>query len=102
MAYILGKIKCCFCGNVDGEITSVPKYGIYEEVGHRTFFHDECLEAIQLEPEKYGHKIVDIAIDIQDRLKDAKAMNKRIISKWKEHIEKLHQGHIERMMPKQF
>jgi len=101
MAWILGKIKCCFCEKIDGVISSVPKYGIYaNDVDGRIFFHDECLEVIQLDPEKYGHKVVDRAVDIQDRMQDARKINSDIIKRYLENVKKLQQGHLERMMPK--
>jgi len=41
MSIILGKLKCIFCENKEGLLSSIPHYGIYGGVGKRVFYHDE-------------------------------------------------------------
>ena len=101
MAFILGKIKCYFCKEKDGFMYSVCDYGIYGAVGSRIFYHPECLEVIQINPEASGHKLMDKAIEIDDLRRDnERNCNKTIAKEYKEKIKKLHQSHFERMMPK--
>ncbi|MHA1701004.1 MAG: hypothetical protein ACTSWK_01925 [Promethearchaeota archaeon] len=103
MALVIGKIKCYFCGEKDGVFQSVCKYGIYGDVGKRYFYHQECLEMIEVNPEKFGHIMADRAIQIND-LKEAclKKFNSSIVEKFKEKIDRLHKNNFERMMPKQW
>ena len=100
MALTLGKIKCCFCNKKDGIITSVCDYGCYGEIGKRIFYHEECLQLIEAEPEKFGHRMMDKAISIND-LKTAckKKFNNDIIPKFKKKVSKLNTYNFERMMP---
>ena len=70
MAIILGKIKCCFCGIKDGLIHSVCDHGIYGDIGKRIFYHPECLQMVELNPEKFGHIMIDKAINIGDLRKE--------------------------------
>ena len=97
MALILGKIKCHFCGKKNGVIHSVHAYGVYaNDVGKRTFYHPECLEIVEIYPEESGHKIMDMAIYINDlRKENIKKCNKKIIKDFKERVEKLHQNHFD-------
>ena len=101
MALVIGKIKCCFCGEKRGVFHSVHQYGIYGETGKRFFYHPECLELIETYPEVYGHKAVDMALHIHElKEKAIKICNGAIIPEFKEKIEKLQQYNFERMMPK--
>jgi hypothetical protein len=100
MPLILGKIKCCFCGRKDGVIESVCDYGIYGDIGSRIFFHNECLGMIQMDPEKFGHIMIDQAINIEDLRKAGIECNIKIIKTFKEKVEKLQRCHFERMFPK--
>lgn len=104
MALIIGKIKCYFCGSKDGLLQSVCGYGIYEEdVGKRFFYHQECLEMVEIDPEKFGHNMVDRAININNlRDRCVEKCNRHIAEKFKEKIEKIHNFNFERMMPKQW
>mgnify|MGYP007011964212 CR=1 FL=1 len=61
MALVLGKLKCYFCGGKGGLLESVHEYGIYGEIGRRHYYHPECLQAVQIDPEKYGHSWADRA-----------------------------------------
>ena len=100
MALILGKIKCCFCSKTDGIITSVCGYGCYGEVSKRIFYHEECLQLIEAEPEKFGHQMMDKAIDVNSRkISCRKNCNDNIISEFKEKVSKLNTYNFERMMP---
>jgi len=102
MALILGKIKCCFCNKKDGVITSVCSYGSYGDgdVDGRIFYHEECLQLIEAEPEKFGHRSMDKAIDINSRKKRCNNhFNNNIITNFKKKVEKLNSDSFERMMP---
>lgn len=100
MAFTIGKIKCCFCEEKDGIIHSVCAYGIYGDIGKRIFYHPECLEMIEIEPEKFGHIMMDKAININDlRKMNIKKCNDSIIEIFKKKVEKLNSNHFERMIP---
>lgn len=100
MAIILGKLKCHFCKGKSGVITSVHEYGMYGEVDRRIYFHNECLEAVEVEPEKFGHAMVDMAIHIHDLKEDnISKTNKHLTKIFKEKVEKLQRKNFERMMP---
>ena len=101
MALIFGSLKCCFCEGKMGLFHSVHSYGIYAyDMGKRIFYHPECLEIVEMDPEKYGHKMIDLAIEISDRRKEnIKQTNSKIIQEHKEKIETLHRNNFERMMP---
>ena len=103
MAFIIGKIKCHFCGKNNGVLHSVHAYGIYEdEVRKRTFYHPECLELIEIYPENFDHKLLDMAIYINDlRKENIEKCNGKIIKDFKEKVEKLRQNHFERMIPQE-
>jgi len=101
MAIIIGKIKCYFCNGTCGLFHSVHDYGIYGDAGRRIFYHPECLELIEMEPEKYANIMMDKALHIAElREICIKTSNSKIISSFNERVEKLHQKHFERMMPK--
>lgn len=101
MAYIFGKIKCYFCGNKNGVIHSVCDYGIYGEVGKRIFYHPECINMVEKDPEKFGHKMMDKALNIYDlREQNIKNCNNTLVERFNKKVEKLHQNHFERMMPR--
>ena len=100
MAWTLGKIKCCFCNDRDGIIHSVCDYGIYGDVGGRIFYHPECLEMVEWKPEKFGHRMMDKAINICDlQIQNTNNCNQTIVERFNRKVEKLHQKHFEKMMP---
>ena len=79
---------------------AVHDYGIYGDVGKRIFYHPECLELVEIEVEKHGHLLVDMAININDLKKqNIKGFNSDIFENHKKRMEKLHQQNFERMMP---
>lgn len=101
MALILGKLKCCFCKEKAGILHSVQEYGIYGDVGGRIFYHPECLEMVQIEPEKFGHQWADKAIQINDLYEqNREKCNVDLVKNFQEKVDKLHQSHFERMMPR--
>jgi hypothetical protein len=102
MTIILGKIKCCFCGKKNGVFHSVHGYGIYEmDVGKRLFYHPECLEMVEIDPEKYSHNWADKAIQINELFKKNRVRcNSTLVTEYKRKVEKLHANHFERMMPR--
>lgn len=65
--------RCVFCGNKD-ETKYVPAYGLYGQSRPGNYYHNECLMEVMCEPEKYKTRIVDMAIDIADRIKGTKAL----------------------------
>lgn len=101
MAITIGKIKCCFCKDKDGLLHSVCDHGIYGEVGRRIYYHPECMEMVQMEPEKFGHRAIDMAIKIEEQRKECiEDFNDNIVDEYKKKVEKLHRAHFERMMRK--
>ena len=101
MPFILGKIKCYFCRKKGGLIHSICDYGIYGEIGKRIFYHPECLEMVQLKPEKFGHGWADKAIHIEElRNENIENCNSSIVDDFNEKVETLHRIHFERMMPR--
>lgn len=68
--------KCPFCKKT-GCDSFAPKYGIYGSVEGETGFHHICLQEVFDSPEVFGHKMVDLAIDLNQRylksLKDRKS-----------------------------
>jgi len=100
MLLIIGKPKCIFCDENEGLLHAVHDYGIYGTVGKRIFYHDECLQMIELEPEKFGHNMVDRALFIHELKERNLKFNIVIIPKHKKRVEKLNEKHFERIMPK--
>jgi hypothetical protein len=96
---IIGKPVCYFCKEKGGLLHSVNAFGIYGEIGKRIYYHPDCLELVEMEPEKFGHKMVDKALHIHELMDENKKVNKVIIEKRKEKIEKLRQYNFERMIP---
>lgn len=62
---------CLLCGR-NGCDTFVPAYGIYGEDSGAEGCHSSCLSNVMAEPEKYGHKLVDRALHLADRIKEEK------------------------------
>ena len=84
MTFIIGKIKCYFCKGKDGLIHSVCDYGMYRDIGSRIFYHPECLEMVEINPEKFGHKMMDKALHISElREQCINRCNKNIIQKFR-------------------
>lgn len=101
MAIIIGKIKCWFCEKKGGVIHSTHDYGIYGEVGKRVFYHPECLEMVETNPERFGHNWADKALKIGELLVQNKGdYNIHLVDEFEKKVAKLHQHHFERMMPK--
>jgi hypothetical protein len=57
--------KCCLCKK-GGELLFIPEYGIYGEEMSKYAYHEKCIQKISSEPEKYGHKLVDLCLHIVD------------------------------------
>ena len=100
MALVIGKIKCFFCSGKAGFFHSVHAYGIYGDVGKRLFYHPECLEMIEQEPEKFGHILADKAIHINELKERNMDRNVNLRKALEEKVEKLHRFNFERMMPR--
>jgi len=101
MAVTIGRLKCCLCGGKGGVLKSVHQYGEYGGVGGRHHYHQECLELVEMYPEKYGHRITDMAVHINDlHGRNDKRFNANIIPDYKTKLEKLKRNNFERMMPK--
>ena len=100
MAFIIGRLKCCFCKRKDGLLSSVYDHGIYGTgIGGRSFYHEECLQAVSEFPERYGHTNVDMAIQICERRQHNIKINQDIISKHNNNIKELQHYTFERMLP---
>ena len=78
---------------------SVCDHGIYGNVGGRIFYHHECLQMVEMEPEKFGHIVADKAININDLRKDGMKFNEKLEGKFKRKVEQLQRNHFERMLP---
>ena len=101
MAFQIGKHKCWFCEQKKGVFHSVHDHGIYGEMGKRIYYHPECLEMVEMEPEKFGHIMMDKALKINElKLECMKRHNSHIVRLHNERVEKLHRQNFERMMPK--
>lgn len=99
MALIIGRIKCCFCGEKKGFMHSVHNYGIYGGVRKRIFYHTECLELIEVNPEKYGHNMVDKALDIIELKRKCIKHNNIIKQDHQDKLDTLRTHNFERMIP---
>ena len=100
MAFTIGKYKCYFCGRKGGFFHSVHEYGCYGEVGRRIYYHPECLEMVEVSPEKFGHIMMDKAIFVVERKKEnIEKVNSKIQEEFQEKVEKLQTDHFEQMMP---
>lgn len=75
---IINKIskKCVFCGEKD-EAEYIPAYDMYGGVYAGNWFHKGCLREVTCQPEKHSPRMVDLAIDIVDRIKEKKWIAKR-------------------------
>ena len=65
--------KCILCSKRSGgckEISWVEEYGHYNmrRKAKGWYYHQGCLKDALCNPEKYGHKRVDIAMEIVDRI----------------------------------
>jgi len=69
---MLKYLKRCPCCKKRKGVKRVCEYGIY---GSRYWYpyHDECLEDVLCNPEKYGHKVVDYFIGITEKIKSQRA-----------------------------
>ncbi len=96
---IIGKIRCYFCNKDEGFMHSVHRYGIYDDPAKRHFYHPECLEIIEMEPEKSGSAMMDKALHIIT-LKESNndKFNEEIIPKFRASIEKLRESSFDRMI----
>jgi len=100
MGFIIGKLKCCFCKNKGGVLSSVHGYGIYERnIGKRVFYHEECFKSVSEYPERYSNIDVDMAIQIVERKEKNITINNRIIEQQNENIKKLQRYNFESIMP---
>jgi len=101
MALLLGKLKCYFCGSKGGLFHSIHDYGIYGDVGKRIFYHPECLEMVETDPERFGHIMADKALHIGElRERNIKGYNVHVVVNFEKKIDTIHKNHFERMMPK--
>jgi hypothetical protein len=100
MAWILGKLKCCFCNGKLGVFHSVHGYGIYESSPEkRTFFHMGCLKYVEEHPTRHKNQEVDLAVMINDQWDSNIKINKQIIKDREENIKKLQTRNFESMLP---
>jgi len=81
--------KCIFCGGKQ-DVKYVPDWGLYGGMeGSGDHYHDECVRQICADPEGAGHKLVDRAIDIMERVKELKEDQEKEDQERKEKIESL-------------
>lgn len=101
MGWFSKKPKCIFCEAKKGLFHSVHAYGIYGQIGNRLYYHPECLDMVESNPERHGHRMVDKALHIVELKKqNITNTNQYIVEKYEEKIEKIHRNSFERMMPK--
>ena len=55
--------NCRFCGLGNGDLQYVISYFSYSTKHY--FFHESCLKKVLGQPEQYGHRAVDVALDIE-------------------------------------
>lgn len=61
--------RCSFCKK-RRNLSFVLAYGIYGQCAFQKYaYHNKCLEKVMEDPEKYGHKLVDKALEIVDAIK---------------------------------
>ena len=54
---------CCrFCGGL-GRLSKSTSYLIYQ---FEYYYHDSCLKDVLNNPERYGHELADLAIEIYE------------------------------------
>jgi len=82
--------KCIFCGSKQ-DVKYVPDWGVYGRclVSPGDYYHDECIRQICTDPEGAGHRLVDRAIDIMERVKELKEDQEKEDQERKEKIESL-------------
>lgn len=80
--------RCPFCEE-SGCNSFVNKYGLYGEASGETGYHTECLEQIFSDPELYGHKLIDVAIDVEQRQEKKKKNEEVKIQQLKENLERV-------------
>jgi hypothetical protein len=101
MSWFTSKPKCYFCEQKEGLMYSVHDYGLYGEAGERLYYHPECMEMVEMDPEKFGHVMMDKALKIEELKKQCiRKYNNSIIRKHEDKISRLHKQNFERMMPK--
>lgn len=100
MAVILGKIRCYFCNQKKGVMVSIQDYGIYGEVNQRIFYHQECLEMVEIYAEQSGHILVDKAISANELYDKCIKYNKKIEENFRKKIERLKMKNFNRMIPR--
>jgi len=99
MALTIGRLKCYFCCDKDGVLESVCDYGIYGDVGGRIHYHMECLQMVEVSPEKFGSIMMDKAIHINELRRACMKVNKELEPVFKRKIAQLFKDNFERMMP---
>ena len=101
MGWFSKKPKCVFCDRKNGFFHSVHAYGIYGELGERLYYHPECLSMVEMDPEKFGHKMVDKALHLNElKERNDRNCNNQIVATHEKEVAKLQQQNFERMMPK--
>ncbi len=69
--------RCVFCKLHGDDLKYIPDYGIYNEECCGDWVHIECLKAVSCEPEKYGHKKVDLALSLFERMEEDRERKKQ-------------------------
>jgi hypothetical protein len=68
----LFKKKCFFCKNVKEKknrfLTHMINFGMYGET-ISCYYHNNCFKQVLDKPEIFSNKILDMAIDISDKIK---------------------------------
>lgn len=63
--------RCIFCKGTE-DVNYVPAHGIYGGWMPGHHYHESCIKQICDDPEGAGHRNIDLAIEILDRIKEYK------------------------------
>ena len=71
------KHKCKICKRKTGILIKIAEYGEYEDmIGLSSYAHLECIQTAIENPELFGTRMVDTALDLLDRFETQKQLNK--------------------------
>jgi hypothetical protein len=79
--------KCIFCHKKDDKLEYANKWGLYGMSESEDAFHPDCVKERVCNPEKFGSREVDRAIDITDRFEKTVDTEKLMIERRKNEAE---------------
>ena len=78
---------CIFCKCWSRDLNSFYQAGIY--TGSTKYYHENCFQQVLNHPEKHGHKAVDMAMKITEKITIEKTDQKREELEYQANIKKL-------------